>query len=789
MATHGFCRIEIFRCLQFCGTALALGIAVPAFAQNTGSNTGSPAAGSTDGTGLQDIIVTAQRREQRLQDVPVAVTAFSAEALEDAHITSTVGLSGVVPNLQVLTQPSSAALPIYALRGVVAGETQSQVDNGIGLYLDNVYLGRSAASLFDIADIERVEVLRGPQGTLFGRNTTGGAINFITRTPPGEFGVRQDISYGRFNELRTRTRIDLPEFGGFHASLTYMHKEYDGWVKNLSAGVVRDYTEATEGRFGRLKAPKTLGMQNTDAFFAAVHYENGPFTADYKFDYTNFTGTQTATQVFGFRGPDDIPGSNPIGDYVQFVFSQQPALGGTNVVSTRPLREIHDPNRGTDKLKVYGHSLTLNYQLSDGLSLKNILAYRRSKVYNNGNSFDGNFLYDPYGAPGSRFSILDALSHRFQRQISNETQVTYSGDAIDFVGGFFYFQERARDYNPVPFFMSFPPEDQPVVLRPGDMFSNYKARNTAYAVYAQGTFHATDRLGLTAGVRQTWDKRRELNFRPDLLNVDSRANFKKLTWQAIADYKVTPDVMVYGKVGTGYLAGGIYNAVKFNPETLISYEAGFKGDFFNRTLRLNAAVFMADYKDLQLSYYQNGRLVYENAGKARIKGFEAEATLVPARGLTMNASLGLVDFNFKRFVTMQTGAPIDLAGKVTRQNTPKTTFSTSVSYDTVPLSSGAYFSFMLQGDYRSRLIPALSIILPVADEGLRKAITSRSQWMVRARASMVDIPVGGGKVRVSLWGENLLNQRRVAQTSDISGVLTGAYNRPRTYGVEASIAF
>src|SRR5690606_26036023 len=125
--------------------------------------------------------------------------------------------------------------------------------------------------------------------------------------------------------------------------------------------------QATDGRFGRLKAAKTLGMQNTDAFFAAAHYENGAFTADYKFDYTDFAGTQTATQIFGFRGPDDIPGSNPIGDYVQFVLSQQPALGGTNVVSTRPLGALNEPNRAVDKLKVYGHSLTLTYALSDGV--------------------------------------------------------------------------------------------------------------------------------------------------------------------------------------------------------------------------------------------------------------------------------------------------------------------------------------------------------------------------------------------------------------------------------------
>ena len=772
-------QVRAARALLLCSAA-ALLAAVPAAVAAQEND-----AAAAD-TGLQDIIVTAQKREENLQRVPIAVTALTSDALEAQRITSVAGLGAVVPNFQVIRQPSNAALPVYSLRGILAGETAAQVDNGVSIYIDGVYLGRASGSLFDVADIERVEVLRGPQGTLFGRNTTGGAVNFITRPPSGEFGVRQDLTYGRYNEFRSRTRVDLPEFGGLSASITYAHRETDGYVKNLAAGVERIYGPGTGGEIGTSRAARTLGEENSDSIFAAVRYDRGgPFTADYKFDFTDFRGSQLGFQALGFRGANDLPGTNPLGATAEFIFSLQPGLGGTNIISSEPLDAIYEAQRATDRLRSQGHSLTLAYEVSDAITVKNIAAYRKLRQLSLGNSFDGNKLIDPFGGTGNEFTILNAISNRKQHQYSNELQINGKSDAFDWVAGAFYFEENATNYNPVMFFKTFPPQGQPVPVTAADQFSNVDVTNRSYAAYAQGSLKLFDRLTLTAGARHTWDKRREVNFLTAPA-TDSRASFSRLTWQAVAEYQASDGVMVYAKAGTGYLSGGIYNGTSFNPEKLISYEVGLKGQFWDNRVRLNLAAFNADYDDLQVSVFTTV-LNYENAGKARIRGLEGELTIAPVDGLQIGANLGLLDFEYKRFIsTAATGTPQDIAGIAKRTQTPKFTFAPSVRYRTRPMGSGAYASVQFDASYKSDIN---FILIPPADPALRRAATTQAHWIVNGRLSIADLPLAGAQMKVSLWGQNLFDKRVVEYASDISGFISASFNRPRTYGIDATIEF
>ncbi|WP_336951201.1 TonB-dependent receptor [Sphingobium aromaticivastans] len=735
---------------------------------------------------LEDIVVTAQKREENLQHVPVAVTALTSEALENQRITSVAGLGNVVPNFQVIRQPSNVALPAYSLRGVLGGETAAQIDNGVSIYIDGVYLGRSSGSLFDVADIERIEVLRGPQGTLFGRNTTGGAVNFITRRPTGEFGVRQDLTYGRYDEFRSRTRVDLPDMGGFKASLTYAHRQVDGYVKNLAAGVERIYGPGTGGRIGTARATKTLGEENVDSVFAAVRYDQGgAFTADYKFDYTDFRGSQLGMQAIGFRGANDVPGSNPLGGTVAFIFSLQPGLGGTNIVSSKPLYALYEPQRATDSLRAQGHSLTLAYELNDAVTVKNIAAYRRLHMISNGNSFDGNHLIDPFGASGNDFTVLNAISNRKQHQYSNEFQILGKSDRFNWVAGAFYFEEHGRDYNPVQFFKVFPPQGQPVPVTAGDQFADAKVVNRSFALYGQGSLKLADQFTITAGARQTWDKRREINY---LRNpaVDSRVSFDRLTWQVVGEFQATPDIMLYAKAGTGYLSGGIYNGRPFNAEKIISYEAGIKSQLWDNRLRFNLAAFTANYDDLQVSVFTTV-LNYENAGKARIRGLEAELTLAPVEGLRIGANLGLLNFKYKEYISSAaTGAPTDISDMAIRAQTPRFTFAPNIQYDTRRMANDAYLSFSLDAAYRSDV---RYVLIPFADPALDDAATSQAHWIVNGRVSLVDLPVGGVKVKLSAWGQNLLDKRVVQIAADISGFVAASYNKPRTFGIDASIAF
>ena len=773
-------QVRAMRALLRCGSAAILALAPgAAFAQES-----EPVPSAE--TGLQDIIVTAQKREENLQRVPIAVTALTSDALEAQRITSVAGLGAIVPNFQVIRQPSNAALPVYSLRGILAGETAAQVDNGVSIYIDGVYLGRASGSLFDVADIERVEVLRGPQGTLFGRNTTGGAVNFITRPPSGEFGIRQDVTFGRFDEFRSRTRIDLPEFGGLSASITYAHRETEGYVKNLAAGVERIYGPGTGGKIGTSRAAKTLGEENSDSIFAALRYDGGgPFTADYKFDYTDFRGSQLGFQALGFRGAGDLPGTNPLGSTVEFIFSLQPSLGGTNIVSSEPLDAIYEPQRATDRLRSQGHSLTLTYELSDAITVKNIAAYRKLRQLSLGNSFDGNKLIDPFGGTGSEFTVLNAISNRRQHQYSNELQVNGKSDSFNWVAGAFYFEENATNYNPVMFFKNFPAQGQPVPVNPADQFSDVDVTNRSFAAYAQGSLKLFDRLTLTAGARHTWDKRREVNFLTAPA-TDSRASFRRLTWQAVAEFQATDDIMIYGKAGTGYLSGGIYNGTRFNPEKLISYEVGLKGQFWDNRVRLNLAAFNANYDDLQVSVFTTV-LNYENAGKARIRGLEGELTIAPVEGLQIGANLGLLDFDYKRFVsTAATGTPQDIAAIAKRTQTPKLTFAPNIEYRTRPTASGAFASLRFDASYKSDIN---FILIPPADPALRRAATTQAHWIVNGRLSIADLPLAGAQMKVSLWGQNLFDKRAVEYASDISGFISASFNRPRTYGIDATIEF
>jgi iron complex outermembrane receptor protein len=710
--------------------------------------------------------------------------------LENARVTNIEGLTSRAPNFKVVRQPSSAALAQYNLRGIQGGDTQSQIDSGVGIYIDGVYLGRASSSLFDIADIDRVEVLRGPQGTLFGRNTTGGAVNFVTRTPPGRFGIRQDLTAGNFGEFRSRTRIDLPAMGAFTASVSYLHRKVDGWVRNLNPGVTHDLTATSLGRIGRIESGSTLGAEKSDSVFAAIHYDSeGPLTADYRFDYTDFRGTQDAFQTFGFRTETD-PGINPLGGIAQFIYSLQPRLGGTSVVSAKPLDAVAAPSLGTDRMKIAGHSLTLSYKLTDAMTLKNIAAYRSSDALNTGNSFEGNYLIDPFGGTGHQFTILNAFSTRRQHQVSDELQLFGDTDKLRWVTGAFFFEENANDYNPVPFFTTYPANGI-LTLKPADIFADVQLKQGSFATFGQLTWHATDRLDLTAGVRQTWDKREELNFRPDLVAQaggvppTTKVNFDKLTWQANADFNLTRRIMLYGKVGTGYLSGGVYNTVPFKPESIISYELGLKSELFDRRLRLNLAAFDAEYKDLQVFYFTS-RVFYENAGKARIKGLELEATAVPFDRLTLNGSVGLLDFNYEKYVSAIGGVPTDIANVARRQNTPKGTFSGGVQYDTREISAGAYLSFAVDAQWRDDV---KFVVLPISDPALDEAATSKAAWTVNARASLVNVPVSAGKVRVSVFGQNLFDTRRPEYVADISGLISGSFNRPRTYGLELTAEF
>jgi iron complex outermembrane receptor protein len=278
------------------GTVLLIGAAALVSARIASAQT--PASGAAESNQLEEVVVTAQKRAQNLQIVPVAVTAISATELEQQRIVDVNGPSGLAPNLSSYPQTNGAAVPVITIRGLSTGTGGTAVDTPIAIYVDGVYIGRANGSDFDLADIERVEVLRGPQGTLYGRNATGGAINIITKAPTGQFGITQTLSFGNYAEFRSKTRVDLPDWNGLSAEITYMHDQSDGWVKNTQPGIAADYSGLTLGHVGTIVGERTLGLRDVDAVHAALRYTGiDNLTLDYKIDYTDQRDTQAATQL------------------------------------------------------------------------------------------------------------------------------------------------------------------------------------------------------------------------------------------------------------------------------------------------------------------------------------------------------------------------------------------------------------------------------------------------------------------------------------------------------------
>jgi iron complex outermembrane recepter protein len=574
------------RNLLFVSTAIAVGLPGAAWAQPepapaqpadpTGAiQTPAPEAeAQPQRAGVEDIVVTARRTEERLQDVPVAVSAFNEQTMTNLGIENFGDVGKAVPNLDTQRQFGSASAPQFFLRGIASGLLSFEVDSPIGLYVDGVYLGRPAGTAFDLADVSRVEVLRGPQGTLFGRNSVGGAINFITSVPKGEFGVRAEATVGNYDRMRGRITVDLPALGPLAARVTYMHDENKGYVRNRTPG--RTFTFSAP--FGTVRSASSFGAEETDAFAAAVRLDLGRFTADYKFDFTDKVSSQLGTQLLGFGTP-------PSGTAAAAYSNPNSIVIGP---STRRRDSLALDFMSPSDLEIRGHSLTAAYEFSDQITLKSITGRRKLDEFVGGNDIDGGALIDP--ATGLPFTPISAIQDRNQSQWTQEVQLIGKMTGFDWILGAFYFDEKGRDNNPVFLDRTFTPGLNTVT--PGDYLigANATIHNKSYAGYAHATAYIGERIELAGGARYTKDERREFVINSGLIGLvlpsqAFKAKFDHWDFDATATYKFNNDVRTYARFATGYLSGGILHAVEFKPETAKSYELGLKGDFLDKKLR------------------------------------------------------------------------------------------------------------------------------------------------------------------------------------------------------------
>jgi len=793
---------------------------------------------SVSGQGqLADIIVTAQRREESLQKVPVAVTAIGGEQLDKLRVTNVRNLAGLAPSLQINTQGLQSN-PTIIIRGVASGASNNAVDPKVGIYLDGVYIGRSTGSVFDLADIQRVEVLRGPQGTLFGRNATSGAISLTTAAPSGQLGVRGSVSYGNYDAMRGKVSVDLPSFGPLSLKFSYLHDEIEGDYKNPIGGETLDFSQVVPS-FGTQKIVRKLGGRNVDGVGVAARLELGDFLADYRFDYTDARSSGRSIQGRGV-----LPDSS--GALLSPIVAMQPAFGGIVNISDDRLSTVANAS-SIERVVTQGHSLTLSYPVSDNLIVKSISAFRKFRqepnIYDLASSGGMKFttaqlqalvigdaaaIFDPANLPGPNDSFFSLMTTRStsQKQFTQEFQVQLTSDKVDLTAGLFYFHENspADDYlgifqtvdngvvvdmanvgliaglpiGQLPFDLNgdgvVDAQDSNPSLASlfGSGLTRTRAINDSYAAYGQLTYHLTDTLDLTGGLRYTIDKRENRIYEVSggqggQLGVgDYKVKYKKATWAAILNWRPTDRVTAYAKVSTGYVAGGILSGIPYKPETLTSYELGLKAQGLDNRLRTNIALFYSDYKDLQTQNFINGRQFFNNAGKADIKGFEIEADFLPVRGLTLSGNMSYTKFGYKTFILNG----VDVADVARTPYASKWQGRASVQYDAPEMDFGGYLSGRVDARYRSK-VPLVST--PIYDlsgalSDLEDQAFQKGYWLVDGRLGWVDIPLGGTKASLSLFGQNLFNKKYVSFGATVLQLVAG-YERGRTYGVELGVAF
>ncbi|WP_198351338.1 TonB-dependent receptor [Flavisphingomonas formosensis] len=729
---------------------------------------------------LQDIVVTAQKREQNLQSVPVAVTALTAATVDRARITNVTALTALVPNLSTTLAAGGNPIPVINIRGLAGGSGILGADNPVSIYVDGVYQGDYFGAIQDVADIQRIEVLRGPQGTLFGRNSTGGAISFITTDPTGQFGVKQSISIGNYASRRFKTTINLPEWNHVSIAATYLHQERRGDTRNLGAGTVYDFTDQTVGQVGKLKSPKRLGGGNSDALHVAVKYQpTDDLRFDYRFDWLDTVDEPDARQVLGFS---DGTG----GAFSRLVLGAQPG-GYESLISVKRLDAVNAALSQNNRIRGLNNSLTASWKLSDTVSLKNIAAYRVLKMGTKSNQIDGagglvitpaiNFLCGGPACDGDPFILLViGAQRRTNYQFSDEFQLNVDTEKFNLVAGYYYYNQLTKE-RPPPATVAF--TAAPDFVFPGPPTGNSEAKIRSNALFAQLTWHLTDTLDITGGVRSTWDYKRILEF--DIRYPSFKKN--RIDYLANIAYTIRPGLLTYAKISTGYQSGGVTHGVAYNPETVTAYEAGLKGDFLDRRLRFNAAAFYTDYKDLQFATFDtvDGSRT-RNAGRARIWGLEAETTVIPAEGVTLSGNIGYTNFKYREL-----DPKVGIVGRYAPVNRPKMTGSVALNY-TMPEFNWGTVAFDIDAQYRGSqsLVPRHIANDPALDD----VLFHNSQWLLNMRATVADIPLSGNaKAKLSAWVRNLTNDKTIVNALDLSSVVVGAFQRPRTYGLDVEFKF
>lgn len=771
--------------LLFIGSALtALATAKPALAQEASQAGAAPAAAAP--SGLEDIVVTARRREENLQDTPVSLTAFSGEKLAAMNVQEVTRIANFTPGLELVPTGTTQGIGV-AIRGIATYDPILTNEPSVSIYIDGIYVNALSYGQFDTLDIDRVEVLRGPQGTLFGRNTTGGAINIITRRPAAEAGFQGKASYATHDEIIAKARLDTGEFApGWAATLSYQYRTRDGYIDDITRPDKRD-----------------PGAGGAHALRAALRGEAGPLTLDYTFDLV--------------RRRDDAPHSQfaLLSDPYRAFLEQSADLGGDPLRhSSDRLKNVNWPDVPRSRNDSDNHALTLTLNVSDQLTIKSITGHRdwKSAEVSPFGSSSGlvlplitDFMTWPFGTTPMSIDPYIGGGTKTLKQFSEEIQLLGTLPRLDYTLGGYYYNAKYAEHNPQSYLYVGDFTGDGVIDGgvPAAGRLDYQGRTRSYALFGQASYTPDmleDALEITVGLRHTVDKKR-LNTQiynnglPPALNSAQSDTFKNTSYNVTLRYEITPEANVYGRFGTGYRAGGFsprgFDGPAYDPEKAKVYEIGVKSEWFDRRLRANVSAFRTDYNDLQITqpgFSEQAGFVSNtiNAGKAVYQGFEAELTAVPTNGLTLVFDASYVDPKYKEFRYLGQ----DLKDEAKFGYVSKWSAHVGARYEFPPTDLGR-FAINLDYSYKSgRVFEALSSD-PIGLPSARDILAGEARHDLSGRISLSDFALGGARLDFALYGDNLLNEHYRHSTIDFGalGFGTAMYNRPRVIGVEATVNF
>jgi iron complex outermembrane recepter protein len=747
----------------------------PVFAEDDQAAAGASAAG-----GLEEIVVTATRREQSLQDVPLAVTAISAESLSRANVTNLGDLSaGRVPGF-VPTRFSGGTTLAISVRGVgLSDPTQGTTELTVPVYIDGVFLGRGQGLGMELIEPERIEILRGPQGQLFGRNAEGGVVQYVSRKPTGEFGVKASGSYGNYNDQRIKASIDLPEVFGISTQFSGLIASHDPYTEMNRQSAYPPGSSPPSPNYGHNMLDSSGGR------FAARWNNDGPLTIDYSYDYSDEFSTE------GYLTWLDV-------DLVRPATSAQ-----------RPSDDFADKtheklfNRGFQVL-ASGHNLTLNYQLNDSMSVKSITAYRQTS--RRGGNTLGAAL--PAGVSSSGFIYTWAFENLDQDQTSQELQFIGTWDQFDLTAGAMWFNEQiGKDFRrsnltgpgligPVSFI-------QPAALAycvnfaldPCPTTSTLSVSETdSYGVYAQGNYRPSflPGLELTLGLRYTDDQKdaeRQLaNGVP--VNIPAEFSTSRVDPAAVIKYNWTENIQTYLRYATGYRAGGANvrssNFTSFDEEENEAIELGVKSVLFDNRVRANIAVFQNTLKGEQLTIQEqpttNPSLTntFNDPNDRDIKGVEAELNWAITDTVLVGATYAYMDTDKWNEYDNPFTTVVDPARFYT-VSTPKNSGSAYFNWDSGKMFFYADYSFAKDNYWLTPGALALTTLLPtfVRPEADMENVSARLGYHFDAGDD--------GKLTVALWGKNLTDNASIVYGFDgcaFGGGHCAFRQAPKTYGIE-----